>query len=88
MSCILIVLNLLNLAFNVLVVLALLADTTQLGKLFNVFINVLVKPNFRIDRILHAVACMTVTINQSLFATKFASWLFHCQISQIWRFSK
>jgi len=44
MSRILIVLNLLNLAFNVLVV---LADTTQLGKLFNVFITVLVKPNFR-----------------------------------------
>jgi len=43
MSCILIVHNLLNLVFNVLVV---LANTTQLGKLFNVFINVLVKPNF------------------------------------------
>jgi len=32
---------------------------------------------------LHAVACRTVTINQSLFATRFANWYFHCQINQI-----
>ena len=44
MSCILIVPNLSNLVFSVLVV---LADTTQLGKLFNAFITVLIKPNFR-----------------------------------------
>ena len=37
---------------------------------------------------MYAVACSTVTINQSLFATRFASWLFHYQISQIRRFSK
>jgi len=45
MSCILIVPNSSTLVFNVLVV---LANTTQLGKLFNVglFITVLVKPNF------------------------------------------
>jgi len=44
MSYILIVPNLSNLVFNVLVV---LANTTQLGKLFNAFITVLMKPNFR-----------------------------------------
>ena len=49
--------------------------------------TVLVKPNFRRSYFACRIAC-TVTINQSLFATRFASWLFHCQISQIWRFSK
>jgi len=44
MSYILIVPNLSNLVFNVLVV---LANTTQLGKLLYLFIYVLVKPNFR-----------------------------------------
>ena len=63
--------------------LVVLADTMQLGKLFHVFTTLLVNTNF------HRLyfACH-VAINQSLFATRFAKWHFHCQISQIWRFSK
>jgi len=73
--------RLISLLLNVLVV---LADIMQLGKLFNVFTTLLVNPNFA-DRIVHAitVACRTVTINRSVFASKFANWHFHCQVSQI-----
>jgi len=68
-----------------------LADTTQLGKLFHVglFTTLLVNPNFH-RSYFASVVCWTVTLrpNQSLFATRFANWRFHCQISQICRFSK
>jgi len=35
-----------------------------------------------------AVAYRTATISRSVFATRFANWHFHCQISQMWRVSK
>ena len=56
--------NLSNLVLNVLVV---LADTTQLSKLFHVglFITLLIKPNFRRSHF--------ASINQSLFATRFVN---------------
>jgi len=50
--------------------LVVLADTTQLGKLFHVFTQT------AIDRILHPIACTTVRIKQSLFETRFANWHF------------
>ena len=36
-----------------------------------------------VDRILHAVACRTFTVSQSLFATRFVNWYFDCQIRQV-----
>jgi len=41
-----------------------------------------------VDRILHAVACSTVTITNLYSQLRFADWHFHCQISPIWCFSK
>jgi len=73
-------LGLSNLVLNVLVVLA----DNALRQTVPCIHHPISNPNFSI---LHAVACRTVT-NQSLFATRFANCHFHCQISQIWRFSK